>query len=175
MTRGRMIADDADHATVVFEREYPHAIEHVWDAIATPEGLRGWLMCTAVAIDGRVGGAIEMVSGPAHYHSRGTVLRWDPPRVLEYDWRVDPVPEMPRGEHGIFSYELAPIAHGTRLIVTYRRLTVHTARGWLPGTHAFLDRLEAQLAGEALPDWHARFAALRAEYAEWSDHAPAPG
>ncbi|HEX4449901.1 MAG TPA: SRPBCC domain-containing protein [Kofleriaceae bacterium] len=175
MKRGRMIADGTEHATLVFEREYPHAIEHVWDAIATPDGLRGWLMCTTVAIDGRVGGAIEMVAGPAQYRARGTILRWDPPRALEYEWRIAPVAEMPRGEQAIFCYELDPITDGTRLIVTYRRITMQTARGFLPGTHAFLDRLEAQLAGEPLPDWHARFAALRREYPEWSEHAPAAG
>ena len=35
------------------------------------------------------------------------------------------------------------------LLVTYRRLTLQTARGFLPGLHAFLDRLEAQLDGRA--------------------------
>ena len=43
------------------------------------------------------------------------------------------------------------------------------------GADAFLDRLAAQLAGEPLPDWHARFTALRTEYPEWSEHAPAAG
>ena len=55
----------------------------------------------------------------------------------------------------------------TRLTVTYRRITRSTARGFLPGMHALLDRLEAQLDGAPLPDWQARFAALRAEYPEW--------
>jgi uncharacterized protein YndB with AHSA1/START domain len=175
-----VVEEDGDeagaHATLTFRRFYPHRIEHVWDAISTPEGLRGWLLCTHAVIDGRVGGRMEMISGPTQYHSTGRILAWEPPHVLEYEWNVAAVPEMPRGERAIFRYELAPDGGGTRLVVTYRRITMQTARGFLPGVHAFLDRLEAQLRGGALPDWLERFGALRAEYAEWSgDHAPPPG
>ncbi len=100
MQRRGSLLDDGEHATLTFERVYRHSPEHVWDAIATPEGLREWLMCTHALIEGRVGGRIELVS------------------------------------------------------------------------HAFLDRLEAQVDGRALPDWITRFAELRAEYPEWSGHAP---
>jgi hypothetical protein len=82
---------------------------------------------------------------------------------------------MPRGERAIFRYELTADGDSTRLLVTYRRITRGTARGFLPGLHAFLDRLEAQLDGRALPDWIRRFGELRAEYPEWSGHAPRPG
>jgi uncharacterized protein YndB with AHSA1/START domain len=169
--RGTLL-DDGDHATLVFRRRYAHRPEHVWDAIATPEGLRAWLMCTHAVIDGRVGGRIELVSGPAAYHSTGTILAWDPPRLLEYEWNVAPVPEMPRGERAIFRYQLTPDGDATDVLVTYRRITKQTARGFLAGLHAFLDRLEAQLDGRALPDWLQRFGELRAEYPEWSGHAP---
>ena len=82
----------------------------------------------------------------------------------------------PRGERAVFRYELTPAPEGsTRLVVTYRRITAQTARGFLPGLHAFLDRLEAQLDGRALPDWLTRFGELRAEYPEWSHDAPAAG
>lgn len=169
------LLDEGDFATLAFRRVYPHRPEHVWAAIATPEGLREWLMCTHAVIDGRAGGRIELRSGPPGYHSTGKVLVWDPPRVFEYEWNVAPVPEMPQGEQAIFRYELQPEGDGTRLLVTYRRITRRTAGGFLPGVHAFLDRLEAQLAGRPLPDWLARFGALRAQYPEWSGHAPAAG
>ncbi len=48
-------------------------------------------------------------------------------------------------------------------------------RSGAPGLHAFLDRLEAQLAGQLRPDWLARFGEPRAQYPEWSGHAPPPG
>jgi uncharacterized protein YndB with AHSA1/START domain len=172
--RGRLV-DDGAGATLTFRRSYRHAPEKVWNAIATPEGLRGWLMCTDATIEGRVGGRFEMVSGPTAYHSTGRILVWEPPRVLEYEWNVEPVPEMPRGEHAIFRYELTADEDSTHLLVTYRRITKQTARGFLPGLHAFLDRLEAQLDGGALPDWVRRFHELRAAYPEWSGFASHPG
>lgn len=172
--RGTLV-EDGEHATLTFRRVYRHAPEHVWDAIATPEGLQGWLMCTHALIEGRVGGRIELVSGPPGYRSTGTVLAWDPPRVLEYEWNVEPVPEMPRGERAIFRYELTPEGDSTHLLVTYRRITKQTARGFLPGLHAFLDRLEAQLNDRTLPDWTRRIDELRADYPEWSGHASHSG
>jgi uncharacterized protein YndB with AHSA1/START domain len=168
--KGATSGDD-DYATLTFRRVYRHKPERVWEAIATPEGLRAWLMCTHAVIEGRVGGRIELVSGPARYHSTGMILAWEPPRVLEYEWNVAPVPEMPRGEHAIFRYELTPDGDSTYVLVTYRRITRKTAGGFLPGLHAFLDRLEAQLDGRVLPDWIQRFGELRADYPEWSGHA----
>jgi uncharacterized protein YndB with AHSA1/START domain len=172
--RGTLV-DDGGDATLTFQRSYRHTPEQVWEAIATPEGLRGWLMCTHAVIDGCVGGRFELVSGPTAYHSAGRILAWEPPRLLEYEWNVEPVPEMPRGEHAIFRYELTSHGDTTHLLVTYRRITKQTARGFLPGLHAFLDRLEAQLDGNALPDWVRRFGELRAAYPEWSGNAPHPG
>jgi uncharacterized protein YndB with AHSA1/START domain len=173
--RRGVLVEEGEYATLTFQRVYRHAIEHVWDAIATPKGLRRWLMCTHALIEGRVGGRIELVSGPPGYRSTGKILAWDPPRVLEYEWNVGPVPEMPHGEHAIFRYKLAPKGDSTELVVTYRRITAQTARGFLPGLHAFLDRLEAQLDTRVLPDWMQRFIELRAKYPEWSGHAPHPG
>ena len=174
MNRRGTVVEDGDTATITFRRVYGHALEHVWDAIATPAGLRGWLSATDVTLEPREGGAIAMVSGPGRYHSTGTILTWSPPRLFEYEWNVAPVPEMPRGERAIFRYELAAHADGTLLVVTYRRITREVARGFLPGLHVLLDALEAQLDGTPPPDWEARFAELRAEY-DWQGHAPAPG
>jgi uncharacterized protein YndB with AHSA1/START domain len=171
---GRLLVE-GDTATLVFERVLHHAPELVWEAIATPEGLREWLMCSEARIDGRAGGSIEMVSGPPGYRSTGKILVWDPPRVLEYEWKVAPVPEMPLGEDAVFRYELAPQGGSTLLTVTYRRITAQTARGFLPGLHAFLDRLEAQLDGGPLPDWMVRFGEVRDQYPAWKDHATRPG
>jgi uncharacterized protein YndB with AHSA1/START domain len=174
--RGILVEDkDGEHATLTFRRIYRHPLKHVWDAIATAEGLREWLMCTQVLIEARVGGRIEMVSGPPGYRSSGMIRVWQPPRLLEYEWNVAAVPEMPRGERAIFRFELTPEGGGTQLLVTYRRITRQSARGFLPGLHAFLDRLEAQLDGRDPPDWLQQFAVVQGEYPEWSGDAPHPG
>jgi uncharacterized protein YndB with AHSA1/START domain len=176
MTRKGTLVEDRDCATLTFRRVYRHPLEHVWDAIATPEGLREWLMCTSAIIEGRVGGRIELVSGPPAYHSTGRILAWEPPHVFEYEWNIAPVPEMPHGEHAIFRFELTSEGDSTHLLVTYRRITKPTARGFLPGLHAFLDRLEAQLDRCPLPDFMDRLNQLRTEYPEWSGgHAAHPG
>ena len=88
--------------------------------------------------------------------------------MLEYEWNVAPVPEMPHGERATFRYVLTPHGDWTHLQVTVRRMTMATAGGFLPGLHAFLDRLESQLDGRALQDWMQRFIEVRAEYPEWS-------
>lgn len=173
--RGTTTRSDDGTATLTFLRAYRHRPEHVWEALATPEGLRGWLLCTQATFEPRVGGRVELVSGPGQYRSTGHVRVWDPPRVLEYEWNVEPVPEMPRGERAVFRYELAWDGTLTRVVVTYRRLTVATATGFVVGLHALLERLEAQLDGAPLPDFAARFEALRAEYPPWTHDAPAPG
>jgi len=158
---------EGDHATIVFKRLLSHAPELVWDAITKPDELREWLMCSSARIEGRTGGEIEMVSGPSQFHIKGKILAWDPPRVYEHEWKVAPVPAMPNGEDAIFRYELVPQGSHTLLTVTYRRLTQQTARGFAPGTHVLLDRLEAQLERTPLPNWMPRFEEFRSLYPEW--------
>jgi uncharacterized protein YndB with AHSA1/START domain len=158
---------DGDRATIVFKRILHHSAERVWKAITEPSELKEWLMCSQARIEGRAGGTLEMVSGPAQFHVTGKVLAWDPPRVFEHEWKVAPVPPMPNGEDAVFRYELTPRGSDTLLTVTYRRLTSLTARGFAPGTHVLLDRLEAQLDERPLPQWMPRFEELRAIYPEW--------
>ena len=159
---------EGDHATIVFKRLLKHAPESVWDAITKPEELKEWLFCSSARIEGRRGGEVEMFAGPGQFHVKGKVLAWDPPRVYEHEWKVAPVPAMPDGEDAIFRYELALQGSDTLLTVTYRRLTQQTARGFAPGGHVLLDRLEAQLDGTPLPGWMPRFEELLARYPEWS-------
>jgi uncharacterized protein YndB with AHSA1/START domain len=164
--KGQLIVE-GDHVTIIFKRILRHPPESVWDAITNPAELKEWLMCSSAKIEHRAGGTIEMIAGPAQFHVKGKVLTWDPPRVYEHEWKVAPVPEMPNGEDAVFRYDLTPEGNHTLLTVTYRRLTPQTARGFAPGTHVLLDRLEAQLNEEPLPEWMARFNALRAFYPEW--------
>jgi len=52
----------------------------------------------------------------------------------------------------------------TLLTAIFSRLTKSTASRFAPGQHAYLDRLEAHLNGEVLPDWFERFAAVKGSY-----------
>jgi len=165
--RGEIIPD-GEYATIVFKRILRHSPERVWEAITNPEDLKQWLMCAAAKIEGRTGGSVDMVAGPGKFHVTGKILTWDPPRVYEHEWKVDPREEMPKGENAIFRYELEARGSQTLLTVTYQRLTAQTARGFAPGTEVLLERFEALLDGVPLPDWMPRFQDCLTKYPAWN-------
>jgi uncharacterized protein YndB with AHSA1/START domain len=165
--RKGQVTIEGDHATIVFKRMLRHKPQNIWNAITKPEELKEWLFCTSARIDGRAGGSVEMVSGPAQFHVTGKILIWDPPRVYEHEWKVAPRDEMPKGENATFRYELKPLGDHTVLTVTYKRITSQTARGFAPGGHVLLDRLEAQLDGQPLPGWMPRFMELAEQAYGW--------
>jgi uncharacterized protein YndB with AHSA1/START domain len=80
----------------------------------------------------------------------GRILVWDPPHVLEHEWKQAIV------EDSVVRYELQPDGDGTLLRFSHRGLGARNATGFRAGTHAYLDRLEAYLAGDELPDWSTR-------------------
>ncbi|MCV7168492.1 SRPBCC family protein [Mycobacterium manitobense] len=142
---------DGDRAVLHFERRLPYPVEAVWSAITDPGERQQWFGPTT--IEPREGGTIEMVAtGPPVpddlKRMTGRILVWDPPHVLEHEWRQQIV------EDGVVRYELTPDGAGaTVLRFTHRGLGVRNATGFRGGTEAFLDRLEAHLGGTELPEW----------------------
>ena len=157
---------EGDHATITFERRIRHPIHVVWEALTESEHLARWYM-TRARLEGREGGSIDYWSGPAQYHVTGKILAWQPPRLFEHEWNVEPRKELPKGEKSIVRWELTPDADGTLLRLTHKRLTRPTAIGFSAGIHAFLDRLEDELDGAPLTDWPARVAEVRGKYPGW--------
>lgn len=155
-TRGR-------YATLSFERILHRPPEEVWDALTRPEQLTGWYM-TKARIDAREGGEIDFLSGPSQFHVTGRILVWDPPRVFEHEWNVEPRPELPLGERAIIRWELTRERDETLLRLTHSRLSPQTALGFAPGTHAFLDRLEAYLNHGSFPNWLERYQEVQGKY-----------
>jgi uncharacterized protein YndB with AHSA1/START domain len=142
-----------DRATLVLRRLLRHPPATVWRAITDPDQIRQWFLTTA-KIDGRVGGEVDMTTGPDGVHATGRVLAWDPPRLFEYEWNVtDPNNRLFTGERSRVSWELTPAESGTMLVLTHRDLTRKTAAVFELGLSVFLGRLEAQLDGRELPDW----------------------
>ncbi len=154
---------EGEHATIAFERRYGHPIDVVWDALTNPEHLAQWYM-TKARLDARPGGTIDYVSGISQFHVTGKILTWDPPRVFEHEWNVDPRQYLPKGERSVVRWELTPDGDGTILRITHRHLTDQTAKGFIAGTHAFLDRLEDQLDEKPLTNWVQRVDELRPVY-----------
>jgi uncharacterized protein YndB with AHSA1/START domain len=142
-----------DRAILTFERRLPYPVEAVWSAITDPGERPQWFGETS--IDAREGGMIDMVAtGPPlpveKKRMTGRILVWDPPHVLEHEWKQAIV------EDSVVRYELHVDGDGTLLRFTHRGLGARNAGGFRGGTHAFLDRLEAYLAGDELPDWAIR-------------------
>ncbi|HZW58178.1 MAG TPA: SRPBCC domain-containing protein [Nitrososphaerales archaeon] len=145
-----------------------HPPETVWEAITDPTQLSKWYM-TKARIDARVGGSIDYFAGISQFHVTGSILVWDPPRVFEHEWNVEPRPELPSGERSLIRWEIIRDGEDSILKLTHRNLTRRTARGFGPGTHAFLDRLEALLDESPLPDWRKRVEEMRSSYPGWTN------
>lgn len=156
---------DGDRATMRFRRHLPHPIDAVWAALTEPIERKAWFGETV--IDGRTGGTIEMMpdeppAAPDAKRLTGRILVWDPPHVLEHEWQQRIV------EDSVVRYELSVDGDGTLLTFTHTGLSVTNARGFMPGTHAFFDRLDAHLAGTELPNWSDRYAEVASSYPAWS-------
>lgn len=149
-------------ATITFARHLPYPVEAVWSALTDPAERAAWFGETT--LEPREGGLIGMVPDdpplpPARKRMTGRILVWDPPRVLEHEW-TQQVLRQP----GAVRYELTPADGGTLLRFTHRGLTVGDANGFIPGSHAYLDRLAAHLAGAEIPDWSTRYSDVEPEY-----------
>jgi uncharacterized protein YndB with AHSA1/START domain len=149
-----MTSDDGtlqirDGVTVLrYERRLSHAVDRVWRALTDPEQLRGWL--AEADLEPERGGRVELrwLNTDEEGNSavaRGTVARWEPPRVLELDTDI----------HGRLRWELAPDGDGaTRLTFTVEHATLpaeyvtKVRAGW----HIHLDHLAAALDGRPV-DW----------------------
>jgi len=157
------VVSEGDMATLVFRRILPSPPDVVWRALTEPAELSGWYM-TKAAIEGLKNGAIDFLAGPSRLHVTGRVLTWDPPRVFEHEWKVAPRPELPAGEDAVIRWELRPEGEGTLLHLEHRRLNRQTAFGFAPGTHAYMDRLEAHLRNATLPNWQERYKQVAPNY-----------
>jgi uncharacterized protein YndB with AHSA1/START domain len=92
------------------------------------------------------------------HRGTGRVTAWERPRLLAFTWR-----DGPAASH--VSFELTPVAGGTHLVLTHRRLDlpgdfVPAAAGW----HAHLDMLEARVAGRAPEPFWERHESLERLY-----------
>jgi uncharacterized protein YndB with AHSA1/START domain len=153
---------DREKATMMFQRRLSHSPAVVWKAITDPAEFSKWHL-TDASIDGRVGGLVRLNRPVQRFEVTGKVLTWDPPRVFEHEWKVAPGPFSPSGEDSIIRWELTPDRGGTVLTLSHRNLTRKFASIYIAGTHAFLDRLGAQLDGRPLPTM-ARSAEVRGSY-----------
>ena len=151
-----------NRATLTFTRLLEHPPAAVWEAITSPEEFKSWYHAES-AIDRRVGGLFEVFAGPFHW--TGKILAWEPPRLFEYKHNHEPCKEMPSGADTLVRWELIPSGRGTTLKFTQSRLKSNY--GFAPATHVFLDRLDAYLGAQPLPDYSKRFHEIESLYPRW--------
>jgi uncharacterized protein YndB with AHSA1/START domain len=152
----------AEGTTIAFERRLAHPVDRVWAALTDPDARVQWFGRTA--IDPREGGRIETIAEgpPASETTRtltGRILVWDPPHVLEHEWQQTTI------GFSTVRYELRPDGTQTILWLTHRLGSGPSALGYVPGEHAYLDRLQAYLDGAPPPDWVERYDEVRHLYA----------
>jgi uncharacterized protein YndB with AHSA1/START domain len=147
---------DGERRSVRFERRYGATQAELWSALTEPEQLRGWL--AEATFEPREGGSVEVRFGARDAETvRGRVLKFDPPRLLEYEWH------WPGEDESVVRFELVPESDGTLLVLDHRRLPVEAAAGYSAGWHAHLDKLES-LFGGVQTSWDERFAQLLPTY-----------
>ncbi|MFE7510806.1 hypothetical protein ACFU8I_06205, partial [Streptomyces sp. NPDC057540] len=103
--RGRSETHDGDAHLLRFVVDLPHPVPVVWAAVASPEGLPGWL-CEADPLEPRLDGEVTLRWLNGDTEVSGRVTAWDPDCVAEYTGgptpgrlRVELVPG-PRGGGG---------------------------------------------------------------------------
>lgn len=155
--------------TLLFRLRLPQPVDKVWEAVATPEGLPGWLAAADV-LEPRLGGAVTLrwLNTDAEGNTTtvtGHVTAWDTGRVAEYT--VAPY-------HGRIRFHLeAATDASTTLRFTNEfdgddAMRLDSLAGW----HQHFEYLADALQGRAA-DWSTwtldRWRELRARYAE---HVP---
>ena len=138
---------------VRFERQYPHSVDRVWQAVTEPAELGHWFP-TNVALDLREGGEMRFTFPNDEMEPMdGKVTVLDPPRRFAFLW----------GEEEL-RIELEP--EGTGCVLTFVNTFDELGKAALVGAgwHVCLDRLESQLSGAAgeAPGTEAT--------SEWSEH-----
>lgn len=133
---GRLVDLDGRRA-VRFSRHYPFSRDEVWSAITDPDRVARWAF--RVVFEPRSGGSLRFDFGD-DADTVGTVIVWDEPSVLEYEWATDTdTPWRVR-------FELTDDHDGTRLTFDHL-LPDATKPEFAAGWHWHLDRLATHLAG----------------------------
>jgi uncharacterized protein YndB with AHSA1/START domain len=130
-----------DRWTLVFVRDFRHPREKVWAALTDPAQLDAWSPFRSDRDLATTGPAtLTMVDGDTEVPMAASVLRAEPPGLLEYTWDED-----------LLRWELAEVDGGTRLTLHH---TVQ-AEDWIPkvaaGWHVCFDVAEHLLDGDPVP------------------------
>jgi uncharacterized protein YndB with AHSA1/START domain len=130
------VTREADGFQVKFERNYPHSIEKVWDAITNPSKLKYWF--TDIDLELKTGGKMTVYfRDKARTSSQGKIVAVQKPNRFVWTW-----------EHEQAVWELTSQGpNKCRVVLTYSKLTDDFAEKAPAGFHLLLDRLAEALNG----------------------------
>ncbi|MFF0425841.1 SRPBCC domain-containing protein [Streptomyces sp. NPDC004520] len=167
--RGRSETHDGDAHLLRFVVDLPHPVPMVWAAVASPEGLPGWL-CEADPLEPRLGGRVTLRWLNSSTEVSGHVTAWDPDVVAEYT--VGP-------SHGRIRFHLEPGSDGGGSTVLRFTNEVRGSPEYrldcLAGWHEHFERLRDALDGHPTDwrDWSPeRWRHLRELYARDEERWP---
>jgi uncharacterized protein YndB with AHSA1/START domain len=155
-----------------FVRTLPGPIERVWTYLTDPEKRARWF--AGGPMEPRAGGKLQLIfrhknivpdetppEEAKEHHDPGTtmvgtVLRWEPPRVLSYTFSDD----------SEVTFELTPQGKEVVLILTHRSRgeDLPYVTGFASGWHTHLDHLIALLEDAPRPPFWPAFSRRKAEY-----------
>jgi uncharacterized protein YndB with AHSA1/START domain len=149
---------DGDLMALRFERRYDASPDEVWAAMTEPDSISRWLFADAV-LEPRVGGDFRLRWD--ENEAGGSVLVWEPPRLLEVEWDETDVRSMVR-------IEISAAESGAALALEHRNITPSAAIGLGAGWHAHLEALGEMLSGRGASSerWWPRYEQLRPTYEE---------
>ena len=153
---------EGDAFSVRLERTYDASPAEVWAAVTDPASIKRWLFADAI-LEPHVGGRAEFRWSDAEDNAAlGSVLGWDPPRLLELSWAEGDAASVVR-------IELTPLGGGTLLVLDHGGIAAErTATGLGAGWHSHLVALGELLAGvDAVEDrWWSLYQSVRPRYEE---------
>src|SRR5436305_1452005 len=137
---GAQVRKDGEKWTLILVRELRHSPEKVWQALTDPAQLREWAPFDPDGNLGTAGAKVKLstVGGAKPNVAETTIMRAEPPKLLEYDW----------GGANI-RWELERLDTGTRLTLWHnidRRFISMGAAGW----HICFDVLDRLLSGNPM-------------------------
>jgi uncharacterized protein YndB with AHSA1/START domain len=154
---------DGGRLALRYERRYDATPDEVWSAFTEPASIRRWLFAETV-LEPRVGGAFSL-DWCEGQHAGGSVLVWEPPRVLEVEW-------IQTDMRSILRVEISAVEDGAVLVLDHRNVTLEPAISIGAGWHAHLETLDDVLHGrDGRPDhWRRRYDSLHPRYVELLTH-----
>jgi uncharacterized protein YndB with AHSA1/START domain len=138
---GHLTETDGRHI-LRFVRSFDASITEVWQAITDSDRLARWAF--PGTLEQRVGGSVRFDYGDAG-EGLGTVLRWDEPTLLEYEWG--------EGEtRWHIRFALSESESGGTTLTFDHLLPDATRAEFAAGWHWHLDRLTTVLHGDQPAD-----------------------